>query len=283
MTQRFYNPRFQSLDDAGIANENGRLFFYEQGTTTFQDTYRDSGLTIVNTNPVVTTAGSRMPDIWLQSLNYTVRFEIDGVEVWTSDIDGNTVPIATDTTPGIVELATAQEMQDGVATDRVPSVSVVTNNIRIDSSQIISGILNSSRLPAATTSLQGAVELATQAEMDAGAMGVVPTADIIKTFVDTAVGTGFTGSLTTPGYIQFPPIGGIVLKMQWGSQSIPGNSQGTISYPMPFTTFANPSGSGGQVGNTNDDKIEIQGTTLTNFTVYNSSGTGTFFWIAVGV
>ena len=285
MSTRFFNPIFQALDDAGVARTDGTLTFFAQGTTTKLDTFQDSALTIPNSNPVITTKGARMPDIWLQDQNYTVLFEIGGKEVWTADISGSAVAVATETSAGIVRLATAQEMQSGTATDAVPTVATVTSGIQLDAAQVISGILNAARLPAGSETAKGAVELATQTEMDQGASNVVPPADKVKTFVDAAIATAIAGvggpnTPTNPGSIELDN----GLKIQWGSNSVGGNSSLTISYPIAFTTFAIPVASGAASGGSNDPGPGVVSTTLTNFVVHNSAGsTITAFWIAIGV
>lgn len=51
----------------------------------------------------------------------------------------------------------------------------------------------------ATTSTAGLVELATQSEMDNGAAGVVPTADIVKEYVDNQSGSGEANTTSSQG------------------------------------------------------------------------------------
>ena len=155
MTTRFVEPIMQALDDTGTAIEGARLFFYAIGTTTFQDTFQDSDETLPNSNPVETVAGGRFPNIWLQELEYTVRFTIpvNGVDtdIWSVDITGVSIPFASESVFGIVRYATPSEMQAGVVTDRVATVQRITQDVVLDTSRIQSGTFNAARLPAATT------------------------------------------------------------------------------------------------------------------------------------
>jgi len=233
MSTRFFNPIFQALDDAGVARTDGTLTFFSKGTTTKLDTFQDAALTIPNSNPVVTKAGARMPDIWLQDTDYTALFQIGGEEVWTADVSGAVVPVASEASAGLVRLATASEMQSGVATDAVPTVARVTSGIQIDTAQIVSGIFDPSRLPSASETAKGAVELATQAEMDSGTTGLVPDAAKIKTFVDAAVSGALSGSNASPGFITFT--NGLIV--QWGTESSMAEDESrNVSLPTPFTS-----------------------------------------------
>ena len=188
MAARFNQPIMQALDDTGTAVVGSHLFFYEVGTTTFQDTYQDEALSIVNTNPVTAVTGGRFPDIWLQDEDYTVRFAnvengVD-VDVWTTDVTGVSIAAATETTAGIARFATVAEMQLGTSTTIMASVQRITQDVVLGASRIQSGVFGAARLPAATTTLQGATRLADQAAIDAGTAGRVVDAEQLKVLQD---------------------------------------------------------------------------------------------------
>ena len=52
MATKLQNLRATYFDNDGVKLAGGKLFFYEAGTTTKLDTYSDSALTTVNTNPI---------------------------------------------------------------------------------------------------------------------------------------------------------------------------------------------------------------------------------------
>lgn len=194
---RFFNPIIQAFDAIGVGSESARLFFYEQGTTIFQTTFQDEDLTIPNENPVTPDTSSYFPPIYLQDLDYTIRFEVLNTETdefeqkWTTDLSGTDIAVATESSTGVVQLATSAEVAAGTGVNVIQARYV--DQMVIDASQV-TGTLSASNMPAATTTALGAVELATQAEMDAGASGVVPTADVVKAFVDAAVSGGTGGT-----------------------------------------------------------------------------------------
>ncbi|MHC1670435.1 hypothetical protein ACODUO_14840 [Stenotrophomonas maltophilia] len=99
MSYRFYNPAPVFLDLLGLQPlANGRLQFYEIGTTTPKNTWSDPSLTIPNSNPVVLDSSGRSnTNIWLDGA-YSVRLlDSLGATVWTRDVDsgldqGLTIP-----------------------------------------------------------------------------------------------------------------------------------------------------------------------------------------------
>jgi hypothetical protein len=58
------NP-FVAVDGNGNVRANARLYFYQTGTTTLQNTYADASLSAVNTNPVVADSNGLFPAIYL--------------------------------------------------------------------------------------------------------------------------------------------------------------------------------------------------------------------------
>ena len=97
-------------------------------------------------------------------------------DVTSGTFDSARLPAATETAQGAVELATTAEALTGTDTTRAVTpagVKAVADTKAASShthaaSDITSGTLDAARLPAATTSAQGAVELATVAECQAG-------------------------------------------------------------------------------------------------------------------
>lgn len=61
MAQVLFPPFFQMLDDTPVVLAGYRVFFYESGTSTKLDTYRDSDLATPNTNPIVLDSEGRFP------------------------------------------------------------------------------------------------------------------------------------------------------------------------------------------------------------------------------
>lgn len=65
MAQLFADPFFTALDTNGNPVSGAKLYFYATGTTTLQDIYTTSALTIEHANPVVADAAGRFPAIYL--------------------------------------------------------------------------------------------------------------------------------------------------------------------------------------------------------------------------
>lgn len=88
-------------------------------------------------------------------------------------------------------------------------------------------------------------------------------------------------SLAATGYYTLP--GGF--KIQWGTFLANADGTTTVTYPVPFTTFARPVCSGGtSSGNVQDNWPAVASTTLTNFQVINRLGSlVSTQWIAIGV
>lgn len=86
MAQRFFTPNEQFYDGAGNPMAGGQLFFFASGTSTPQNTFNDSGLTIANPNPVVLDSAGRAGSIFLGSNAYKVVLQdILGNLIWTFD------------------------------------------------------------------------------------------------------------------------------------------------------------------------------------------------------
>lgn len=86
MAQRFFTPNEQFYDGAGNPMAGGQLFFFASGTSTPQNTFNDSGLTIANPNPVVLDSAGRAGSIFLGSNAYKVVLQDSlGNLIWTFD------------------------------------------------------------------------------------------------------------------------------------------------------------------------------------------------------
>jgi hypothetical protein len=82
---RFGNPVTQYLDDAGNPLINGKLYFYESGTTTLKDTYSDVNLSIANPNPVLLSGSGRMPNVFFNGTARVVLTKNDDTQIWDRD------------------------------------------------------------------------------------------------------------------------------------------------------------------------------------------------------
>jgi hypothetical protein len=79
------DPIFTGLDSDGNPLNGGKLFAYEAGTSTPQDTYTSSVLTTPNANPVVLDSAGRAT-IFLSSNSYKFILKTSAdVTVWTVD------------------------------------------------------------------------------------------------------------------------------------------------------------------------------------------------------
>jgi len=69
MAQRFYEPVARIFTNAGAVGVGYKYYFYATGTTTPVTTYQNAGLTVTNTNPVLSDANGRFPEIWYSDLS----------------------------------------------------------------------------------------------------------------------------------------------------------------------------------------------------------------------
>lgn len=69
MAQRFYEPIARIFTNAGDVGVGYKYYFYQTGTTTPVTTYQNAGLTVANTNPVISDANGRFPEIWYSDLS----------------------------------------------------------------------------------------------------------------------------------------------------------------------------------------------------------------------
>src|SRR3984957_18903968 len=89
MANRLFNPDIQYLDGTGTPLSGALLFAYATGTSTKQNTYSNSALTIASTNPIVLDANGRVGACFLSNLPYKI------VLAPANDTDPPTSPIWT--------------------------------------------------------------------------------------------------------------------------------------------------------------------------------------------
>lgn len=69
MAQRFYEPIARIFTNAGAVGVGYKYYFYQTGTTIAVTTYQNAALTVANTNPVISDANGRFPQIWYSDLS----------------------------------------------------------------------------------------------------------------------------------------------------------------------------------------------------------------------
>lgn len=102
--QRYYVPYAQSVNAAGVPFVGGKLYFFETGTSTPQDTFADVTLSTPNENPVVALDDGRWPSIWLITTNAykVVLTDANDVQIWEADPVGPASGGATQNVDGII-------------------------------------------------------------------------------------------------------------------------------------------------------------------------------------
>jgi hypothetical protein len=122
-----------------------------------------------------------------KSVSPRVLYFHTGNGVWESGGNG----LATTTTPGIVELATLAELQNGNA----PGDQVPTSN---DVATVIAGVVVGA-VPPATTAQQGIVELATNAEAVSPWTSTIPNTALVPSNIPSMFASPPSIGSTTPG------------------------------------------------------------------------------------
>ena len=87
---RFGDLDTQYFDDAGDPLVNGKIYFYESGTTTLKGTFADVNQSIPNTNPVILTAAGRQPNIFFDGVAKAVLTTSSGTQILVRDPVGET-------------------------------------------------------------------------------------------------------------------------------------------------------------------------------------------------
>lgn len=104
----------------------------------------------------------------------------------------------------------------------------------------------------------------------------------------TALGTisVTASSITNPGYVSLDLTGNGTadLTLQWGTGSIGGNTTGTITYPISFTSFAVCVANGGRSNTSNEGDVHVTAASgLSSQAILHSSPSTAFYaWVAVG-
>lgn len=80
----------QYLDNAGEPLVEGKLYFYESGTTTFKTTFADINNSIPNTNPVLLSAAGRQPNIFFDGVAKCILANNSDVQIAVRDPVGET-------------------------------------------------------------------------------------------------------------------------------------------------------------------------------------------------
>ena len=273
----------------------GQASFDGSGNISITATYKNSGV-VAGTYRSVTvdakgnvTAGSNPTTLSGYGITDAVPSSQKGAANGVATLDsGGKVPVAqipataiTDTfvvgTQAAMLALTAEIGDVAVRTDlnksfilRVAGASTLANWQELltptDSVQSVDGMTGAVVLPSATEGGKGKAQIATQAEVDAGAddskfvtalklmnwvkqagesvLGMLKVATQAQTNAGAAddvavtpkkMRAGFAASFSYAGYLAFPTwMGGLII--QWGSISVPANSTATGSLPIAFPT-----------------------------------------------
>lgn len=87
---RFGDLDTQYFDNAGDPLVNGKIYFYESGTTTLKNTFADINQSIPNTNPVILTAAGRQPNIFFDGVAKAILTTNSDVQILVRDPVGET-------------------------------------------------------------------------------------------------------------------------------------------------------------------------------------------------
>lgn len=87
---RFGTLGTQYFDDNGDPLVDGKIYFYESGTTTEKTTYADVNLTIANPNPVILSGSGRQPNIFFNGTASAILTDKDDVQIEPRDPVGET-------------------------------------------------------------------------------------------------------------------------------------------------------------------------------------------------
>ena len=87
MAQRFIEPIARIFTNAGAVGVGYKYYFYQTGTTTPVTTYQNAGLTVANTNPVISDANGRFPEIWYSDLSQLKLIVKDSINNTIETVD----------------------------------------------------------------------------------------------------------------------------------------------------------------------------------------------------
>ena len=92
MSNLFFIPGAFAIDGSGVPRAGAKLFAYEAGTLTAQDTYSDSALSVPHSNPVIADSSGQFAPIYLSNTAY--RFILkDSNNVQLRDYDNVNAPL----------------------------------------------------------------------------------------------------------------------------------------------------------------------------------------------
>lgn len=86
---RFGSLDTQYFDDAGNPLVDGKVYFFDTGTTTPKPTFADAELTIANTHPVILTAAGRQPNVFFDGVAKAILTTSAGVQILVRDPVGD--------------------------------------------------------------------------------------------------------------------------------------------------------------------------------------------------
>lgn len=125
MASLLINPKLQFFDDNGDPLVGGKLYAYEAGTSTPQDTYTDQAGASPNDNPIILDSRGEC-SVWLDDANYKFTlYDADDNLIWTED-NVSTFADASVTTDKIADEAvtTAKIEDEGVTTAKIADLNV---------------------------------------------------------------------------------------------------------------------------------------------------------------
>jgi len=82
---RNFNPTPQFFDSAGDPLANGKMFYFDSGTSDAKDTFADVNLTTLNSHPVLLTGDGRLPNVFYNGSAKQVLTDSDSVQIWERD------------------------------------------------------------------------------------------------------------------------------------------------------------------------------------------------------
>jgi len=103
---RSINPVPQYLDNAGDIVVNGKMFYFESGTTTQKTTFADAAEEIPNAHPVPLDANGRLPNVFFTGTAKQVLTFEDTTQIWERD------PVSADDVEGAFGSWLASETYD---------------------------------------------------------------------------------------------------------------------------------------------------------------------------
>ena len=178
----------------------------------------------------------------------------------------------------IVVAALGQFVADRQAVNITDSLTVA--NLATYIADAITALINTI-IVQATTTIQGKIELATQAEVDA-------ITDADRAVTPSRLGNGFAKSLTADGYIKLPSwLGGLIV--QWGLSPLMAPVTNTaVTFPIAFPTnslagFTSHVNTAANMAQGDNYICQIRTFSLTTITLRNLGPLdANYYWMAIG-